>query len=149
MPAQLYGSRAGTRRRTRHRGRLSPATSRFDKKCSETLYSTILDVGERSDVDYWWEDYGIDFNADSMGKQSHIIDCKNSSKAHCMHCIEDDPKKMPALWSAYVRHSRKTQTGKRGMVLEYYGGLGHHRYPLVGSSALATPTKRGRRSALR
>eukprot|EP01051_Picozoa_sp_SAG22_P005105 SAG22_NODE_295_length_12850_cov_9.179202_4_plen_516_part_00 len=105
----------------------------FDKKYSETLYSTILDDGERSDVDYWWEDYGIDFNADSMGKQSHIIDCKNSSKAHCMHCIEDDPKKMPALWSAYVRHSRKTQTGKRGMVLEYYGGLGHHRYPLVGS----------------
>eukprot|EP01052_Picozoa_sp_SAG31_P016575 SAG31_NODE_1103_length_9895_cov_13.722540_2_plen_693_part_00 len=135
----------------------------FDKKYVEALYRNILEAGERSGVDYWWEDYGIDFDANPLGRQSHIIDCKNASRAHCMHCVEDDATQFPALWSAYVRHSRKTQKGRRGMVLEYCkhighrtricfllrvtilsmdfiqsqiisdGGLGHHRYPLVGS----------------
>ena len=37
------------------------------------------------------------------------------------------------LWQSYVRHSRALRNGKRGFRLGVYGGLGSHRYPLVGS----------------
>jgi hypothetical protein len=47
-------------------------------------------------------------------------------QAHCMHCVDDDVTKQPALWSAYVRNSRRNARGQRGMTLGIYGGLGHH-----------------------
>ena len=38
-----------------------------------------------------------------------------------------------SLWSSYVRTSRLVQKGKRPFRLGIYGGIGSHRYPLVGS----------------
>jgi hypothetical protein len=50
-----------------------------------------------------------------------------------MHCYDDDDSQKPQLWSAYVHTSRRTQKNLRALTLGIYGGLGHHRYPGVGS----------------
>ena len=50
-----------------------------------------------------------------------------------MACHADDPKDKPALWSGYVHGSRLTKIGRRALLLGINGGLGHHRYPGIGS----------------
>ena len=52
---------------------------------------------------------------------------------HCMACHADDPVDKPALWSAYVHGSRLTRKDRRALLLGINGGLGHHRYPGIGS----------------
>ena len=37
------------------------------------------------------------------------------------------------FWAAYVKSSRLIKRQRRGFALGVYGGLGHHRMPLVGS----------------
>jgi hypothetical protein len=56
-----------------------------------------------------------------------------ASYGHCLHCYNDAVADKPVLWNAYVRVSRREARNERGMVLGIYGGLGHHRYPAVGS----------------
>ena len=50
-----------------------------------------------------------------------------------MACHADSPETKPALWSAYVHGSRLTRIGRRALLLGINGGLGHHRYPGIGS----------------
>ena len=47
--------------------------------------------------------------------------------------VTRDVSTASTLWSAYVKNSRQLKRGKRGLTLGVYGGLGHHRLPMVGS----------------
>ena len=57
----------------------------------------------------------------------------SKSFGHCLHCYADDVSSKPQLWSAYIHNSRRERKNKSGMSLGIYGGLGHHRYPGIGS----------------
>jgi len=50
-----------------------------------------------------------------------------------MQCINDTASSWTVLWSAYLHAESRTSQNLRGMVLGIYGGLGAHRYPIVGS----------------
>ena len=103
-----------------------------------SLTERLLEAGDHAGVDYWWEDYGIG----GPGEGAYKVECtSNASHAahpgngygHCMSCWGDDPAQKPALWSAYVHGSRLTKVGRRALLLGINGGLGHHRYPGIGS----------------
>jgi alpha-glucosidase (family GH31 glycosyl hydrolase) len=101
----------------------------------------MLEVGDNADVDYWWNDYGVGgpevggYQAKCYPHDSANATFPNGppSFGHCMRCYLDENEGKPQLWNAYIRVSRKEQRDQRGMVLGIYGGLGHHRYPAVGS----------------
>jgi len=64
-----------------------------------------------------------------MGPNSYYeLNCVD---AHCMRCLNDTD--YPVLWSAHLHVIQRTNLNLRGMVLGIYGGLGSHRYPIIGS----------------
>jgi len=84
------------------------------------------------------QDYGIGGPVEGRYK----LECTSNAShnehpqagwGHCMACHADDPATKPALWSAYVHGSRLTKVGRRALLLGINGGLGHHRYPGIGS----------------
>ena len=103
----------------------------FNKTFVRALHDYVLETGDLKSVDYWWADYGM--NGNDRDGNWKLACAPNGASAHCMHCIGDAAGGMPALWTAYARVSRAEQVGRRGMQLGVYGGLGHHRYPSVGS----------------
>jgi alpha-glucosidase len=109
-----------------------------DPNYVKTLYEFVLDDGDNAGVDFWWEDYGVDFHSTKENSSdplsTHVDRCDEPNVGgHCTRCLADPVEDQPALWSAYVRVQAEEAKGKRGMTLGIYGGLGHHRYPLVGS----------------
>lgn len=80
---------------------------------SEALYRIILDPLINGGIDWYWTDWGKDDNV-------------------WYRCVADT-QAQPMLWSNYLHGQRARATGKRGLVLTPYGGLGNHRYPQVGS----------------
>ena len=107
----------------------------------EALHTHELESGENAAVDAWWTDSG----------ETRVGDWSNGTAGSGgsptgpqvgWQCIADTPQtgdgtrhsNTPAtLWQSYVRTSRHIRKGKRGFRLGVYGGLGSHRYPLVGS----------------
>jgi len=100
----------------------------------QELWELVLGTGANAHVDYAWEDYGLQGGIDGT-----VLGCVGDE--HCMKCLGDlslgaSPlgANSAALWSAAVRvATRERQFGLRGMTLGVYGGLGHHRYGIVGS----------------
>ena len=84
----------------------------------EALYNVILDQDELQNVDFWWEDWGVDLGGkDTPWK----VDCE---KDHCQRCLNDTYPR-PQLWSAYVKAHPYGRRGDRALQLQIYGGLGH------------------------
>ena len=108
----------------------------LDKTFATSLTERVLEQGEHAGVDYWWEDYGIGGPKEGEYKVECTAEYPPPHTAgwgHCMSCFDDDPAEKPALWSGYVHGSRLTRQKKRALLLGINGGLGHHRYPGVGS----------------
>lgn len=113
----------------------------LNKSYSLALAELVLETGDNAGVDYWWNDYGMG----GPGEGTYAINCSLTDNStpdlpygppsfpHCMRCYQDSGAAKPALWSAYARVSRREIKDLRGMVLGIYGGLGHHRFPAVGS----------------
>lgn len=110
----------------------------LNKTFATSLTERLLEAGDHAGVDYWWEDYGLG----GPGEGSHKVECTSAAShaahpsdgwGHCMACHADDPAQKPGLWSAYVHGSRLTKVGRRALLLGINGGLGHHRYPGIGS----------------
>lgn len=81
--------------------------------------------------DYFWEDLGLNGVGAELG-------C--SGELHCQTCLGDlgvgaSPlgDHPSALWTAAVHVREREAAGRRGMTLGIFGGLGHHRYGVVGS----------------
>eukprot|EP01124_Arcella_intermedia_P015331 TRINITY_DN2181_c0_g1_i1.p1 TRINITY_DN2181_c0_g1~~TRINITY_DN2181_c0_g1_i1.p1 ORF type:complete len:805 (-),score=117.85 TRINITY_DN2181_c0_g1_i1:35-2449(-) len=103
-----------------------PAMCKFtDELWVRALNQYMLGDEQNRNVDFWWEDYGIEM-ADYDGEKLSCID------GHCMHCLGDNVT-APVLWSSHIRAIDRIRKGSRGMLLGIYGGLGSHRYPIVGS----------------
>ncbi len=102
-----------------------------DSRYVEGLYKFELDSGPVAGFDFFWEDLGLNGVGAELG-------C--SGKLHCQTCLGDlqmgaspGGDHSAALWTAHVRVTRRAATGLRGMTLGIFGGLGHHRYGVVGS----------------
>ena len=103
-----------------------------DARYVEGLYKFELDEEPVAGFDYFWEDMGLNGVGAKLG-------C--SGELHCQTCLGDlhmgaspGGDHAAALWTAHVRVTRREQaTGLRGMTLGIFGGLGHHRYGVVGS----------------
>eukprot|EP00658_Telonema_sp_P-2_P041518 TRINITY_DN29705_c0_g1_i2.p1 TRINITY_DN29705_c0_g1~~TRINITY_DN29705_c0_g1_i2.p1 ORF type:complete len:584 (+),score=96.53 TRINITY_DN29705_c0_g1_i2:393-2144(+) len=107
----------------------------LQKSYAESLTAGMLEADPHHALtDFWWEDYGL--GGPGIGKYQVLCTANDSSKSsfgHCLHCYQDDVDAKPQLWSAYVHGSRREMKNLRSLTLGIYGGLGHHRYPGVGS----------------
>ena len=116
-----------------------PVQCRYlNKSFSRSLSELVLETGDLAGVDFYWMDYGMG----GGGSAGHyLLNCSSgdtegsggASGGHCMRCFDDAEAGKPTLWTSYVRNSRIELRGSRGMSLAVYGGLGHHRWPSVGS----------------
>lgn len=125
---------------------MDPSTNRtipcsFENRALQAALATHeLESGENAGVDAWWTDSGQS-NAGYWGPGMPGTGTATGPLVG-WQCIDDTPQsglgtrefRSPAtLWTSYVRTSRHVQKGKRGFRLGVYGGLGSHRFPLVGS----------------
>ena len=108
-----------------------------------SLTERLLESGNHSLTDFWWEDYGLSAKSNSQWQLACDAngDAGNATafNGHCMHCYADKIETKPARWSGYVHNSRRERRNKRGLLLGIYGGLGHHRYPGIGSGDVYVP----------
>ena len=97
-----------------------------DKRWSEAIHEFALDPimnGSISSIDWIWTDY------DRRGSGYMGI----GGDPYWFQCPYDARGDSPMLWSSAVHVNRQVAQGKRGMGMWPYGGLGSHRFPLVGS----------------
>eukprot|EP01052_Picozoa_sp_SAG31_P034776 SAG31_NODE_4108_length_3576_cov_1.978142_3_plen_644_part_00 len=101
----------------------------------EALFTHMLENGENAGVDAWWTDLG------DMSRYGNLSTWAPGTNEN-WRCPDDSPPIgngtrqlfTPAtFWAAYVKASRLIKRAQRGFSLGVYGGLGHHRMPLVGS----------------
>ena len=95
---------------------------------TKALYRHALDPrtnGSVSSIDWFWTDYDRE--------PTGYMGSTKPRSGYWFQCPMDDRDASPMLWSSHVHVARASTQGKRGLVLVPYGGLGHHRYPLVGS----------------
>eukprot|EP00759_Apiculatamorpha_spiralis_P034148 PhF_6_TR35350/c0_g1_i1/m.51299 len=124
--AKLYGIDPASR---------APVPCAFSNQTyAKALQSLVMNQGPNKYVDYYWEDYGLN----GGGPKGTIIGCVGD--LHCMQCLGDQQlgssalgDNVAALWSSVQRVSYRESQGLRGMMLGVFGGLGHHRYGIVGS----------------
>ena len=98
----------------------------------DSLYSYELRApGPNQLWDYFWEDLGLNGVGAELGCTGEL---------HCQTCLGDltvgaSPMgdHPSALWTAAVHVDEREAAGLRGMTLGIFGGLGHHRYGVVGS----------------
>eukprot|EP01050_Picozoa_sp_SAG11_P001599 SAG11_NODE_71_length_18338_cov_14.752974_3_plen_2964_part_00 len=99
-----------------------------------------LESGENAGVDSWWTDLG-----DMSTHGNYSVNGQYTwppGTWENWRCLDDSPgtgngtrdvSTASTLWTAYVKASRQFRRGKRSLSLGVYGGLGHHRLPMVGS----------------
>jgi hypothetical protein len=104
------------------------ACSFEDKKLQVALHHFELESGENAGVDAWWTDYG-NWNIPLFSQPGWQCELDAAPFGQGTR----DFSSPASLWSSYVRTSRLLQKGKRAFRLGIYGGIGSHRYPLVGS----------------
>jgi alpha-glucosidase (family GH31 glycosyl hydrolase) len=113
---------------------VDPATNRTlacnfeNKELQIALHHFELESGENAGVDAWWTDYG-NWNSPLFSNPGWQCELDAAPFGQGTR----DFSSPASLWSSYVRTSRLVQKGKRPFRLGIYGGIGSHRYPLVGS----------------
>ena len=107
-----------------------------------------LESGENAGVDSWWTDLGDMSTYGNYSANGAYTWAPGTYEN--WRCLDDTPgtgtvepgvnatvtrdvSTASTLWSAYVKNSRQLKRGTRGLTLGVYGGLGHHRLPMVGS----------------
>lgn len=81
----------------------------------------LLESGNHSLPDFWWEDYGL--GGPEVGEYQVLCSKEDGTRpypksfGHCMHCYADDVSSKPQLWSAYIHYSQRERKNKRGMSL--------------------------------
>jgi alpha-glucosidase (family GH31 glycosyl hydrolase) len=107
-----------------------------------------LESGENAGVDSWWTDLGDMSTYGNYSANGAYTWAPGTYEN--WRCLDDMPgtgtvepginatvtrdvSTASTLWSAYVKNSRQLKRGTRGLTLGVYGGLGHHRLPMVGS----------------
>ena len=76
-----------------------------DKKFASNYFDLLLHPLERQGVDFWWIDWQQEDRTNTPGVN-------------------------PIWWLAYLHFTDQERQGKRPLILNRWGGLGSHRYPL-------------------
>ena len=117
---------------------------------SESMHHYMLEQGDNAAVDGWWTDFGGapagHFNGNAEWQCLHDTRPITSGPLNASyepgHGDTDlgfsygNGRTPASLWAQYVRHSRwpmRTDGRRRGFRMGINGGLGAHRYPLIGS----------------
>ena len=109
-------------------------------KLQAAFFEHNLESGENALVDSWWTDLGDMSTYGNYSVNGQYTWAPGTWEN--WRCLDDTPgtgngtrdvSTASTLWSAYVKASRQLKRGKRGLSLGVYGGLGHHRLPMVGS----------------